>query len=127
MTSQRYIGKRNGEVMSSIEGHPDIAELRARYEIAAEKPVVHMLDGFSILCGLYLASSPWIVGFMSGANDLRVNNLITGIAVATLALGLATAHGRTHGVAWTVPVIGVWTIVAPWVILGTTVKGGAII
>jgi hypothetical protein len=112
--------------MTSIEGHPDIAELRARYEIAAEKPAVHLLDGLTMLCGLYLAASPWIVGFMGGG-DLRVNNLITGVAVAVLALGLATANGRTHGMAWVVPVMGAWTIVAPWVVLGGAVKGGTIL
>lgn len=113
--------------MTSIERHPDIAELRSRYDMAAEKPAVHLLDGFAILSGLYLAASPWIVGFMGRTHDLRMNNLITGIAVTVLALGLAIANGRTHGVAWTMPLIGAWTIIAPWVILGTAVTGGTIL
>ncbi len=40
------------------------------------------------------------------------------IALALLAAGFAANFARTHGMAWVVPVIGVWTIVAPWVIAG---------
>ncbi|HEY7485868.1 MAG TPA: SPW repeat protein [Streptosporangiaceae bacterium] len=71
------------------------------------------------LSGLYLAVSPWVVGFDT-MTTLTVNNLITGIALATLAVGFASAYGRTHGVAWVTPLIGVWTIIAPWVVAGAT-------
>jgi hypothetical protein len=66
---------------------------------------------------LYLAISPWVVGFDRLAT-LSINNLITGAALAVLALGFASAYGRTHGVAWVTPLIGVWTIIAPWVVSG---------
>lgn len=114
---------------TGIEGHPDIAELRHRYEVAAEKPAARAVDGLLILCGMYLLLSPWILGFtrFAGSGDLRVNNLITGIAVTLLAMGLASAYGRTHGVAWTLPLLGVWAIIAPWVVSGPAPKGGTII
>lgn len=32
--------------------------------------------------------------------------------------GFASAYGRTHGIAWVAPLIGVWTIIAPWVVSG---------
>jgi hypothetical protein len=102
---------------TGIEQHPDIAALRARYEVAAENPAAHAMDGLIFLTGLYLAVSPWVVGF-SNLRNLTVNNLIVGIALAMLAVGLASAHGRTHGVTWVAPLIGVWTIIAPWVISG---------
>ena len=30
----------------------------------------------------------------------------------------AGAYGRLHGLTWVVPVIGTWTIIAPWVMAG---------
>jgi predicted PurR-regulated permease PerM len=43
-----------------------------------------------------------------------------------LALAFAATWGRTHGLSWVLPVIGAWTIVAPWVIRGGNVDGGMI-
>ncbi|RSN49007.1 MULTISPECIES: SPW repeat protein [Actinomadura] len=102
---------------SGIEHHPDIVEMRARYEAASATPAAQGTDGLIVLTGLFLAVSPWIVGF-SGFTNLAVNNLVIGIALALLAAGFAANFARTHGMAWVVPVIGVWTIVAPWVIAG---------
>ncbi|WP_283136305.1 SPW repeat protein [Rhizohabitans arisaemae] len=99
----------------TMSTHPDIAELRAKYELAAESPKAKAVAGLTFLTGLYLAISPWVVGF-NGFTTMTVNNLIVGIALALLALGFASAFGRTHGIAWIAPVIGLWTIVAPWVI-----------
>jgi VIT1/CCC1 family predicted Fe2+/Mn2+ transporter len=101
--------------MAGMEQHPDIAELRARYERASETMPARVASGLSFLCGLYLAISPWVVGFHP-RRTISVNDLLTGIAVALLALGLASAYGRTHGIAWVAPLIGVWTIIAPWVV-----------
>jgi hypothetical protein len=102
---------------TGMEHHPDIAELRARYEVAAESPAAHVMDGLIFLAGLYLAISPWVVGF-SNIRSLTVVNLLVGIALAMLAVGLASAHGRTHGVTWVAPLVGLWTIIAPWVVSG---------
>lgn len=104
--------------MDAIERHPDIAELRARYEAVGQAVPAQISDGLVFLAGLYLAISAWVVGF-TGVHPLTVNDLITGIAVAVLGGGLASAFGRTHGVAWVAPIIGVWTIIAPWVIRGS--------
>lgn len=98
-----------------IERHPDIARMRVRYEQLAETPMAQATDGLACLAGLYLATSAWVVGF-TDYSALTATNLIVGIAVALLALGFASAFGRTHGIVWLVPVLGVWTIVAPWVV-----------
>jgi hypothetical protein len=109
-----------------MERHPDIVAMRERYETAAAKPVVQVADGLTMLAGLFLALSPWIVGF-TGIASLTVNNLVTGIAVALLSLGFSSAFGRTYGIAWTAPLIGVWTIVAPWVIRGEAATTATVI
>jgi hypothetical protein len=98
-----------------IERHPDITGIRARYEQLAETPMAQATDGLICLAGLYLAMSAWVVGF-TDHSALTATNLIVGIAVALLALGFASAFGRTHGVVWLVPVLGVWTIIAPWIV-----------
>lgn len=104
--------------MDVIERHPDLAELRARYEAAGQSVPAQIADGLVFLAGLYLAISAWVVGF-TGVHPLMVNDLITGIALAVLGGGLASAFGRTHGLAWVAPIVGVWTIIAPWVIRGS--------
>lgn len=101
----------------SMSMHPDIAALRAKYDAAAETRVAQAVDGLTFLTGLYLAISPWVVGF-NGFRSLTGNNLIVGVALALLAVGFASAYGRMHGISWVAPLIGVWTIIAPWVIAG---------
>lgn len=103
--------------MTGMEQHPDIMELRARYERAAARPVAQFAEGLVFLTGLYLAISPWVAGFFP-RHSMAVNNLITGIALALIGAGLASAYGRTHGMAWVAPIIGVWTIISPWVVRG---------
>lgn len=48
---------------------------------------------------------------------VTVNDLIIGVALAVLALGFTSAYSRTHNLAWVTPLLGAWTVVAPWVIL----------
>lgn len=100
-----------------IESHPDIVALRAHYEVASEQRSAQVMDGLTVLSGLYLAISPWVVGF-GNLTNLAINNLVVGLAVALMAVGFVSAYGRTHGIAWTAPLIGIWTIIAPFVISG---------
>lgn len=108
-----------------IESHPDLMALRGRYAEASAKPMAGAIEGLCLLTGLYLAISPWVVGFNSGTilgfgqfESLRVSNLITGIALAALAMGFGSVLERTHGLGWVAVAIGAWTIVAPWVVAG---------
>src|SRR5262249_20024972 len=106
-------------VHSSIDHHPDLMALRARYERVAESMSAHFTFGLSLLAGLYVAASPWIVGF-SATSSLATSNLLAGIAVAFLAYGFATALDRAHGMTWTLPVLGAWVVVSPWILQGVT-------
>lgn len=100
-----------------IEEHPDLAALRGQYEAPSAKAIAGVIEGLTLLTGLYLAISPWVVGFQ-GFEQLRVSNLITGIALAVLAMGFGSVLERTVGLGWVAIGIGVWTLIAPWAIAG---------
>ena len=112
-------------VHSSIDQHPDLLALRAGYERAAESTSAHLTFGLTLLTGLYVAASAWIVGF-SGTPQLASCNLIVGIAAAFLGYGFATSLDRAHGLTWTVPVLGLWLILSPWILQGITLTDGMI-
>ncbi|GHG82469.1 SPW repeat protein [Streptomyces griseocarneus] len=100
-----------------IDQHPDILALRAHSEETTATPAAQAVEAIALLCGVYLAASPWIVGF-NGATTLAINNLITGVAFACLVGGFGPAYERTHSSSWAALGIGAWTIVAPWVVSG---------
>ncbi|KAA9374590.1 hypothetical protein F5972_30585 [Microbispora cellulosiformans] len=104
-------------VRPGLARRPDATELRQTYDRAGSTAPAQVMDAVTLLAGLYLAISPWIVGF-TGFGGLTVNNLIVGLVVTALALSCASAFGRTYGVSWVTPVLGVWAIIAPWVIRG---------
>ena len=110
-------------VHSSIDHPPDLLALRASYDRAAESMSAHVTFGLALLTGLYVAASPWMVGF-SGTGSLATSDLIVGIGAAFLAYGFATALDRAHGLTWTMPVLGVWAIVSLWILPGVHLTAG---
>ncbi|MFF3322719.1 SPW repeat protein [Streptomyces sp. NPDC002889] len=103
---------------ADIEQHPDLAEMRSRFERATATPRAQAVETLALLTGLYLAASPWIAGF-SDLTSLAVCNLITGIAYAICMGGFGSAYERTHAMAWAACAIGAWTIISPWVVAGS--------
>ncbi|GGS38916.1 SPW repeat protein [Streptomyces nojiriensis] len=101
----------------SIEQHPDLAEMRTRFERVTTTPRAQAVEALALITGLYLAASPWIAGF-SGLTPLAINNLIAGLAFCLCMSGLGSAYERTHAMAWTAVALGAWTIIAPWAIAG---------
>lgn len=105
----------------SMETHPDIIDMRQRHEIAeraTSTPQGQAVGMLAFLTGIYLAASPWITGF-NGLSTLAINNLLVGLAYALLMSGgFGRAYERTHGMAWGACLLGVWTIIAPWVVAG---------
>lgn len=100
-----------------LSEHPDIVAMNARYEWASESPTAQIADGLTMLAGLFVALSPWIVGF-NHAGTLMPNNLITGLTVAVLGMSFAGAYERFHRVSWICPLLGVWVIISPFVVSG---------
>lgn len=101
----------------SIEHHPDLAEMRTRFERVTSTPRAQAVEALALITGLYLAASPWIAGF-SVLTPLAINNLIVGLAFCLCMGGLGSAYERTHAMAWTAVALGAWTIIAPWAIAG---------
>src|SRR5205807_3793164 len=90
----------------SMEHHPDIVELRNQYERVTATPMAQGVEALAVCAGLFLAVSPWIVGF-NGFSALTVNNLVLGLAVAGLMSGYGSAYERTHARAWAATAIGI--------------------
>ncbi len=99
----------------AIAQHPDVKALGARFDQIAPTTMSNAIHGLAFLGGAYAAISPWVVGF-NGQTALAVNNLVIGLAVALLAFGYSTAYERTRGLAWVSGLLGVWLIIAPWVV-----------
>lgn len=112
-------------VHSSIDHHPDLLALRERYERAAESMTAHGTFGLTLVAAVYAALSPWIVGFQ-GAQPLAVNDFVVGIVCVALAFAYGMALNRSHGMAWTLPVFGVWFIISPWVVQGVSTHAAII-
>ncbi|WP_020673108.1 SPW repeat domain-containing protein [Amycolatopsis nigrescens] len=72
-------------------------------------------SGLALLAGLYLILSPWVTRSIDHFG-LVASNLITGIAVALLAVAFARSFERLRSLAWVTPVIGVWVIASPWLV-----------
>ncbi|WP_238009438.1 SPW repeat protein [Dactylosporangium sp. AC04546] len=99
----------------TISEHPDVAEMRERYERIAAGGQAIVIDGLVLLAGAWLAISPWIVHFNAAAPSVTINNLILGVIVTVMALGLTWSPARMYRLSWAMAAIGVWVIIAPFV------------
>lgn len=109
---------------TSMTGHPDLAEMRERYERVTSSNQAVAIDGLVMLAGLWLAVSPWVVHFTLTAPNVAANNLIMGLAVAIIGLGLAIAPTRMFRLSWATVAIGGWQIVSQWVIEQSATDAG---
>ncbi|MER6012431.1 SPW repeat protein [Streptomyces bluensis] len=103
---------------SEMGTHPELVEMRERLERTASSGPAIAVEGLILLAGVYAAISPWVVHFASQAN-ITVNNLIVGITVGLIGLGLAIAPERMLRVGWVIAPLGIWLLIAPWVVTMT--------
>ncbi|MEU2927364.1 SPW repeat protein [Streptomyces sp. NPDC007251] len=99
-----------------ISTHPDVSEMRDRYARMLGGRDVALVDGPVFLLGLYCAASPWIVHYTASQPALMTHNLIMGIAIGLLALGFTRAPERMYGLSWAMCALGIWMIIAPWIV-----------
>ncbi|GAB3494887.1 SPW repeat protein [Flexivirga lutea] len=112
---------------TSMAHHPDIVALRDRYDRAAGTPRAQLAEGLMVLAGGYAAISPWIIGFSGSTTPLAINDLIVGVAMMVMTIACAGSGGRMYGMAWVTPVMGLWLIVANWVMHGINPSVGTTI
>ncbi|MFJ4422672.1 SPW repeat protein [Streptomyces bobili] len=106
--------------------HPDVSEMRTRYDRMLGGRDVALVDGPVFLLGLYCAVSPWILHYTASQPALMTHNLIVGIAIGLLALGFTAAPARMYGLSWAMCALGIWMVVAPWVV-GDSPDAGVIV
>jgi hypothetical protein len=97
-----------------FDGHPDLAEIRWRHERILGGRHAGAISGLVLMAGLYLAISPWAIGFRPAAARLVPMDLMLGVAVVAVGLGLAFAPIVMYRLSWAMVGIGGWVIVAPW-------------
>ena len=77
-----------------------------------------LCDVANLILGAILFFSPWIFGF--GTGSASENAYVAGLAIAILAIAALTAFAVWEE--WLNLVVGLWTLVSPWVLgfQGTT-------
>ncbi|MEV7422458.1 MULTISPECIES: SPW repeat protein [unclassified Streptomyces] len=112
------------ETGQDLSSHPDVPEMRERYaRMVGGGRGLTAMAGPVFLVGLFCALSPWIIHFTSSQPALATHNLIMGVALAVLALGLSFAPGRMTGLSPAICAMGIWMIVAPWIVGSGPDKG----
>ncbi|MEU0050524.1 SPW repeat protein [Streptomyces sp. NPDC006184] len=109
-----------------MRSHPDVPEMQARYARMLDGRDVALVDGPVFLLGLYCAASPWILHYTANQPALATHNLIMGIAIGLLALGFTRAPERMYGLSWAMCAMGIWMIIAPWIV-GRAPDAGVIV
>ncbi|MCL3997557.1 SPW repeat protein [Streptomyces lavenduligriseus] len=109
-----------------LSSHPDVSEMRDRYARVLGGRDVALVDGPVFLLGLYCAASPWILHYTASQPALATHNLIVGIAIGLLALGFTRAPERMYGLSWAMCAMGIWMIIAPWIV-GSRPDAGVIV
>ena len=78
---------------------------------------IRTLSGINILAGLWLVVAPFILSYASQGNIWQ--EVLFGAIVIVLGLTRLGMPENTWP-SWTNFVVGLWLIIAPWVISGTT-------
>jgi hypothetical protein len=113
-----------GSSYGTMSDHPDVMEMRERYERVSASPPAVITDDLLLLAGLWLAISPFVVHFRDTAPNVATSNLIVGIAVAAMGLGQAMLPRTMVRLSWASFLVGAWIVVSPWVIQQSSVPVG---
>ncbi len=79
-----------------------------------------LADGVSILVGLWLIASPFVMGFSAMTGEMW-NNVIFGALIALLGLVRLYMPEQAEWMSWLNAVFGLWLILSPFVLSYPTV------
>ncbi|MEP6588692.1 MAG: SPW repeat protein [Polaromonas sp.] len=77
------------------------------------KQIKHWQDPMNALLGVWVALSPWALGYQD-TNVAMVNALVVGLALMAAALGAILVPRAWEE--WTEAGLGLWLAVSPWVL-----------
>lgn len=106
--------------------HPDLVEMQRQYSGILGGPQTVVTEGLLMLVGAFTAISPWVVNFQDSEPLLAVNNLILGLIIAAMGLGITGTPERSGGSSWAAVPIGIWLIIATWVMTTGSPSAGVI-
>lgn len=101
---------------SHIAQHPDLVAIGQRYAGKLGGPQIVTSEGLLMLAGAYAAISPWVVGFAGRAPGLAINDVILGLIVVLMGLGVMGTPERGSGLSWTAVPIGIWVLISTWIV-----------
>ena len=77
------------------------------------KYMKHWQDPLNVLLGVWLAVSPWILGFQDQMTP-TANGVVIGLALISAALGAIFMPRAWEE--WTEGLLGLWMVISPWVL-----------
>lgn len=79
------------------------------------KKAVHRLSGTNIVLGVWLFIAPFAVGY-ADLEPAVWNDMVIGATIFILALVRVIAPLQHEGISWTNTVLGVWLVIAPFIL-----------
>lgn len=107
--------------------HPELMEMQRQFAGALGGPRTVVTEGLLMLTGAYTAISPWVIGFAGTHPALTANNVILGLILTVIGMGLTGTPERKGGISWTAAPIGIWLIISLWVVRGGMLTVGLLV
>ncbi len=96
--------------------HPDVLDMQRQFGSSLGSPQTVLGDGLLALAGVWTAISPWVLGFSLTSPAMRNQDLIIGLVVAAIGLGVTGMAERGGGLSWVAVPLGIWLIISTWVV-----------
>lgn len=123
--------RKDVSVMADREAHTDdrsgeeYAPPEAYHDGGSPRAAVKGASSLVVLAGLWLAVSPWLLGYGDQAGS-AVNSVLVGLLVAVLAAVRVARPRSSPLLSWANVLLGAWLIAAPFVLVADGLGGTAV-